>query len=241
MNRLLLYIISTLLLFGGCISNNKNSDSNNKTEINDTKKDLLWYHEDNNSEIGCNHIHSEEITDTLIRFKRDTVLDFQWIFRQLYAIQHIGRENHPYEDAYIEKLLQYYPLCEGDGRYINCDSVNNFVRDIPTDTIFLQENIYKDNSYRIYFWHRLNSVYTVTMKKDRLWHVVSFNAEENNTSQYINSWRKKELKELGKHEISPNVKYDSNPHSICATRIILTPDSVFMDMFKIYEPYELEK
>ena len=46
---------------------------------------------------------------------------------------------------------------------------------------------------------------------------------------------------MGKHEISPNVKYDSNPYSICATRIILTPDSVFMDMFKFYEPYALEE
>ena len=191
--------------------------------------------------IYGNHIFPKEVKDTLIKLGRDTILDFQWIFRKLYSVQHIGREDFDAGDAYIEKLFQYYPLCEGDGRYINCDSVNNFVRDIPTDTIFLKENIYKDNSYRIYFWRKLDSVYTITMKKDRLWHVVSFNAEKNYTYRYIDFWMKALLKDLGKNETNPNVTYDSNPHSICATRIILTPDSVFMDMFKFYEPYALEE
>lgn len=212
-----------------------------RNKIKDDINDFPYY-----NEIPSGHIYYGEVIDTLIKFKRDTVLDFQWVFRQLYPIQHIGRENHPYGDAYIEKLLQYFPLCEGDGRYINCDSVNNYLKDIPHDTIFLKETISRDNSYRIYFWHRLDSVYTVGMRRIgeiRIprYRVFSLNFERDSTYIYINSWRKKELKELGKHEISPNVKYDSNPHSICATRIILTPDSVFMDMFKFYEPYALEE
>ena len=153
--------------------------------IKDDINDFPYY-----NEIPSGHIYYGEVIDTLIKFKRDTVLDFQWVFRQLYPIQHMGRENHPYGDAYIEKLLQYFPLCEGDGRYINCDSVNNYLKDIPYDTIFLKETISRDNSYRIYFWHRLDSVYTVGMRRIgeiRIprYRVFSLNFERDSTYIYI--------------------------------------------------------
>ena len=187
-----------------------------------------------------NYISPTEIRDTTLRLKRDTIIDFQWIFRQLYPLQHIGRENIDCGDAYIGKLLLYYTN-EKHGRYINCDSINNYIKDVPTDTIFLKETISQDNSYGIYFWHRLDSVYTVTMKKDRLWHLVSFNAEKNYTYRYIDLWMKALLKDLGRNELPPYPNKTTNPYSICATRIILTPDSVFMDMFKFYRPYALEE
>ena len=157
-----------------------------------------------------------------------------------FSSQHIGRENIDCGDAYIGKLL-LYNTNEKHGRYINCDSINNYIKDVPTDTIFLKETISQDNSYGIYFWHRLDSVYTVTMKKDRLWHLVSFNAEKNYTYRYIDLWMKALLKDLGRNELPPYPNKTTNPYSICATRIILTPDSVFMDMFKFYRPYALEE
>ena len=116
------------------------------------------------NEIPSGHIYYGEVIDTLIKFRRVTV--------------------------YIEKLLQYFPLCEGDGRYINCDSVNNYLKDIPYDTIFLKETISRDNSYRIYFWHRLDSVYTVGMRRIgeiRIprYRVFSLNFERDSTYIYI--------------------------------------------------------
>lgn len=192
------------------------------------------------STVPGGHIFRGEVLDTILRFKRDTIIDFQWVFRQLYPVQHIGRENHPYGDAYIRKLLKYYPS-EKQGRYINCDSVNNFLKDVPNDTIFLKERINKENSYSIHFWHRLDSVYTIDLKRDRLWHVITYNLEHSYLYKYTDLWMKALLKDLGCRELPPGKPETTDLYSICATRIILTPDSVFMDMFKFYRPYALEE
>lgn len=191
--------------------------------------------------INGGHIFQDEITDTVIRLARDTTPSFPWIFQKLYPIQHIGREKHPLGDSYHAKFREF-DLSKVHGRYINCDSVNNYIQDnckSATDTIFLRETIQKDNYYKIYFWQSLDSVYTVTLGRDRLWHVRAFNAKNDDSFIYIDSWRKKELKELGKNEMPPT-GWTSNPYSNCATRIIISPDSVILDMFKFYRPYGLE-
>lgn len=56
-----------------------------------------------------------------------------------------------------------------------------------------------------------------------------------NIFSYISDWRKEELQEYGCCEQYEG-HYNSNPYSVCATRIVLTNDSVIIDMFKFYSP-----
>lgn len=186
-------------------------------------------------------IRAGESRDTTVTIERDTIIDFNWIFRQLFKIQQVGREMvGPREEWYSGKFLKYFPS-PSQGEYINRKEVNQFVNNPSQDTIFVDETISKDGSYKIYYWRNLKNFHYITLNGEtRKWDVVSRDVSDVKVYNLINSWQKDTILKYGKNMMPPDGRWNSNPNSSCSSRIIITPDSVRIDMIKYYPLYGLK-
>lgn len=199
-------------------------------------KDSLLIAE-NNKPVNVNIIRPGEITDTTFMIKKDTIIDFDWILRQLYDIQLIGRENLKYTDEmYDAKLL----LRQWAKKY-------GVSYDIPTlnqnhDTIFIEETMITPYKLTYAFWKDLKntSVYLImpsTIKENPNWvypKPLAFLTRDFSDSPYynlINTWQKDSL-QLLQYEKESNYDLDL-PYSTCISRVIVTPDSVKFDVVKL--------
>lgn len=187
----------------------------------------------------ANIIRPGEITDTTFMIKKDSKIDFDWILRQLYDIQLIGRENLKYTDEmYDAKLL----LRQWAKKY-------GVSYDIPTlnqnhDTIFIEETMITPYKLTYAFWKDLKntSVYLImpiTIKTDPKAAypspMASLTKDFSDSPYYnlINTWQKDSL-QLLQDEKESNYDFDLDlPYSTCISRVIVTPDSVKFDMIKL--------
>lgn len=206
--------------------------------------------------ISAAQIGRDEITDTTFVLRPDTTVALPWIFSKVSAIQGIGRGK---EVNFYKSKTETYFLGLENVRILSAnklikevniyDFFNMFVKNGDNDTIFIAERINDEGEYSLRMWNDLDSVYKlfgVDRTRTKYIDLISMKGNElkrNEYYPYIASWRKDELKEVGKtFRPGPNSKivYSSNPYSICATRIIINKDSIIVDLVKFYEPYELE-
>lgn len=179
--------------------------------------------------IYASRIFPEEIMDMTINIERKEDMGLPYIFRQLLPSQIKGREELEY-DPYKLKISGDGFLSEFSQSFTNSLS--------SSDTIFVMERINKDQSYKMFLWKDPRQIKYVT----EMGEVFSVQKSKHNNGDlrevfYISSWRKRELQEYGCCEQHEGY-FNSNPYSVCVTRIILNKDkdSVNIDMFKYYCP-----
>lgn len=244
-------IIPTLLFLSmlciGCYSagfastKNGNSDSDSK----------IISRNDQYSHYIC-YIHPGESRDTTVTMERDNATDFNHILRQIYDIQRIGRENMKDEsDPYNWKfsVIKDYPDMRGDER-------NPFTINRDNDTIYVIEDIFghpPSPSYYLEYGrnfknlNQLKVMMELFMDKDGkifqpdpLRGIKAIDVSDREAYKMINSWQKDSLLKWGKSMMPPvDGGFNSNPHSTCVSRIILSPDSARIDMIKYYKLYKL--
>lgn len=175
------------------------------------------------------HIHPNEWRDTTLIFKRPKELSLPWIFKQITAIQHLGREKVEYDSYDVKAESHFYSQ----------PFILNYLKYAIPDTIFIQERINKDGTYSMSIWQTMDSIYSLP---DVVGHITLFTknnykylgVEGLREYNYITSWRKKELQEYGKDKY-PNGFYRSNPAPSCISRVIIKQKSIRIDMFKYYD------
>lgn len=180
------------------------------------------------SRFGASHIFSEENTDIRLEFKRRSDMNLLSILRLMIPSQTKGRD-----------ILEYDPY-----NLKTCDKIFNIelfkknISDFQSDTIYALERINKDQSYIIFIWHDTKTITSMSDSGDIThldYNEVAKERDENEFA-YISSWLKDELQEYGCCQEYDGY-YNSNPYSSCVIRIILTNDSIILDMFKYYCPY----
>lgn len=183
-----------------------------------------------------NFIHDTESRDTTVKLKKDTIIDFDWILRKLYKIQRAGRESLSEKmDMYDCKLHLEQWTKERNKCY------NKLVINQKHDTIFFEETIINLYKFTYTFWKDL--------KKTSLFYLEPKSLKEGDEyifpsplycsridysgSPYhdlIMTWQKDSL--LQNWEGFYSDVSDPEPASTCISRVIVTPDSVSIDMIK---------
>ena len=113
--------------------------------------------------------------------------------------------------------------------------LRDYIGDVQRDTVFIVEKISKAQDYFMEIWREPDSILHISdtgvwrvKKKQKLLRQSEYN--------YIINWNKDLLQEYGCCEQIEGY-YRSNTTSRCATRLIITPDSLYLDMIKYYNPF----
>ncbi len=223
-----------ILILGLCSCNHiKNSKASETTQSSDSiiASTDIYYPK---YQSGASHIFPEENTDITLKFERNTDMDLLSLFPLMIPSQTKGRdilEYDPYKLKAIDKMF-------------DIELFKTKITDFPSDTMYVLERINHDQTYDIYFWYdkiimSINDDGSITKFENILGkgELGSIKKGTNglNIFSYISDWRKEELQEYGCCEQYEG-HYNSNPYSVCATRIVLTNDSVIIDMLKFYSP-----
>lgn len=99
--------------------------------------------------------------------------------------------------------------------------------------MFIFEKINDDWSYKLAIWRHIDEILlTDTHKIKKLKSVEKENLRQ---LELITSWKKEFLLKCGSHKHNPYI-ITSNPYVVCASRIILSPDSIRVDIIKFFHP-----
>lgn len=189
----------------------------------------------------CEILDSES-RDTTETIKRDTIIDFRWIIRQILGMQTKGRDIvPPTHELYNNKLIgtKFFIFDEDT---VCWQKINQFVDNPPTDTIFFIEEFFRIGKYRSFFWRDPKLIYVCEriLPNDGTtrWRITSLKEHDRCDIDLVNRWQKDTLLKYGK-DMMPGTHFYSNARSHCASRVVLSPDSVRIDMIKYYNLYKL--
>lgn len=194
-----------------------------------------------------------EVTDTSFAIPRISSITMPWLFRIMTNVQSIGRneENNFYDaknlpiynyqmkdSIQIKKRKDYSSSkLETDKKVYMPEFLNSFIHEKrDRDTIYLQENISKETGFSLSMWNNLDSVYFFSIRLGKHYNykggtfIIRDGGRTNPYYNSIDSWKKEKIKELGKDRPT----WTTNPVSHCITRIIISQDSIYFDMFKFY-------
>lgn len=177
--------------------------------------------------IYASRIFPEEIMDMSLSIERREDMGLPYIFQQLLPSQIKGREELDYDP---------YKLKTSSDNF-SSELFQSFTNSLSSsDTIFVMERINKDQSYKMFLWKDPRQIKYVT-EIGEIFDVQKpkYNDDDFREVFYISSWRKRELQEYGCCEQHEGY-FNSNPYSVCVTRIIRNEDSLKIAMFKYYCP-----
>lgn len=168
------------------------------------------------------NIYPGECVDTFIALKNEGNITLPWLLEQILPLQTKGRDsihNDPYALKVHEDIVSLSPI-------------QNYNIDM-NDTIFIVEKIGKTSKYTMELWNRSAESLLEINGMGRYVYREVMGSREN---RYIKNWQKDTLQTYGCCEQLEGM-WRSNFSSRSVTRVILQPDSVFIEMFKYYKPW----
>ncbi|MCM1355059.1 MAG: hypothetical protein NC212_01470 [Staphylococcus sp.] len=170
------------------------------------------------------HIYPGECVDTLIRLKNEGNVTLPWIFEQVAPLQVKGRDSLDYEyDLYDFKIGKFL---------VSLPPIQDYVINI-NDTVFIVEIIGETGTYTIKLWEK-SADSLIRINESGRYSVENVNNSREN--KYIRDWQKDTLQTYGCCEQLEGF-WRSNTSTRSVTRVILRTDSVFLEMFKYYNPW----
>lgn len=218
--------LSLFLLFSSCIKNGSSEgemkkERNDNLDVSSSVSNLKALFDD--SYITGIFIYDKEITDTTFHapYKKRSLP----ILEKLVEIQCKNRDFGD-EDWYKWKSSQYMSPYAS---YMISDLLQG------RDTMFIYEARFKESGPSISFWNNLDSVYSLNYEA----RYEIFSCINSKFLNYIQDWRKDEIMSYGRTIYPVGATMMTNPGAICVSRIIKKQNSVRIDMFKCYYPYDL--
>lgn len=171
-------------------------------------------------------IHVNECVDTTVVFNKPKNLSLSWLFKKMASLQHIGREEVDYEP---------YEL-KADSFFTSSKIIQDYIKEITSDTIFIREIINPDQMYKMSIWQNNDNImYVIFDVGEITLNDSKYICKTTSEYQYIMSWEKNDLQYYGNGQEHDGC-FIPRPKVTCASRIIIKPRTVRIDMFKYYTP-----
>ncbi len=177
-------------------------------------------------------IQKGESRDTTVTFKRTPDLTFRQILKKIYEIQICGMDS-----STLKKHSYKYKLRFDNWPILNGDECGLFDIKAKRDTFYVIETIYLDGTY--YLDYGRDSKKLNIFKGVGNSYILGKDYSKDIVYQLIFKWQKDSLLKYGK-EMMPPGRFNSGTHKTCASRVILSPTSVRIDMVKFYPLYGLK-